>query len=264
MQQAVAGWAAILAPATVEVVYSYTSALFKAAVGERLIRESPCTRIRLPANPRGRITPLTVPQVHTTADRVRPQYRGMVLLGAATGLRPGELRGLTVDRLVFADGGLRVRVDRQLTSTTPGWGPPKTSSSVRTVTTDQETAVMLRRHIAEHPPHPSGLIFTGRTHQPLSRSVLSEVWHRATDGLGLPARTGWHELRHFHASMLIAGGLSVVAVSERLGHKDATETLQTYGHLWHDDDDRAAIAVTRGLWDRQPPQSPRLTVVAGQ
>lgn len=37
-----------------------------------------------------------------------------------------------------------------------------------------------------------------------------------------------------------------MAVAHRLGHKDATETLKTYGHLWPDDDTRAAT-LTDGL-----------------
>lgn len=37
-----------------------------------------------------------------------------------------------------------------------------------------------------------------------------------------------------------------MAVAHRLGHKDATETLKTYAHLWPDDDTRAA-ALTEGL-----------------
>jgi hypothetical protein len=39
--------------------------------------------------------------------------------------------------------------------------------------------------------------------------------------------------------------MSPVAVAHRLGHKDATETLKRYGHLWPDDDTKAA-AITDG------------------
>lgn len=53
-------------------------------------------------------------------------------------------------------------------------------------------------------------------------------------------------LRHHHASLLIAGGASPVAVAHRLGHKDATETLQTYAHLWATDDDRL-VEMSDGL-----------------
>lgn len=48
------------------------------------------------------------------------------------------------------------------------------------------------------------------------------------------------------ASRRVDGGASVIAVARRLGHKDPTETLRTYGHLWHDDEDRM-VAATDGL-----------------
>jgi integrase len=38
--------------------------------------------------------------------------------------------------------------------------------------------------------------------------------------------------------MLIASNFSVKAVQRFLGHATAAETLDTYGHLWPDDDDR--------------------------
>ena len=47
-----------------------------------------------------------------------------------------------------------------------------------------------------------------------------------------------HDLRHFYASALIAGGASVKQVQERLGHASAVITLKTYAHLWPGDDDR--------------------------
>lgn len=40
-----------------------------------------------------------------------------------------------------------------------------------------------------------------------------------------------HDLRHSHASLLISQGVSIVAVSKRLGHADVKETLNTYAHL---------------------------------
>ncbi|MCS5721086.1 tyrosine-type recombinase/integrase [Herbiconiux sp. CPCC 203407] len=43
-----------------------------------------------------------------------------------------------------------------------------------------------------------------------------------------------HKLRHTAASMAIAAGADVKLVQRMLGHRDATETLNTYGHLWPD------------------------------
>jgi integrase len=40
-----------------------------------------------------------------------------------------------------------------------------------------------------------------------------------------------HDLRHSHASNLIAEGVPIIAVSKRLGHASITITLDTYAHL---------------------------------
>ena len=52
-----------------------------------------------------------------------------------------------------------------------------------------------------------------------------------------------HVLRHYYASLLIRHGESVKTVQARLGHASATETLDTYSHLWPDSDDRTREAV---------------------
>ena len=49
--------------------------------------------------------------------------------------------------------------------------------------------------------------------------------------------------RHFYASVLIRAGLSVRVVADRLGHADASMTLNVYAHLWPDEEDRTRSAV---------------------
>ena len=41
-----------------------------------------------------------------------------------------------------------------------------------------------------------------------------------------------HDLRHSHASYLINQGVEPLLIKERLGHKDIRITLNTYGHLY--------------------------------
>ncbi len=59
-----------------------------------------------------------------------------------------------------------------------------------------------------------------------------------------------HDLRHFYASALIAGGAHVEQVQERLGHASAVITLQTYAHLWPGDDDRTRDVMDAALSPR--------------
>ena len=61
--------------------------------------------------------------------------------------------------------------------------------------------------------------------------------------MAFPRGRGLHALRHYYASLLIRHGESVKVVQERLGHASATETLDTYSHLWPDSDDRTRQAV---------------------
>ena len=55
------------------------------------------------------------------------------------------------------------------------------------------------------------------------------------------------DLRHHCASSLISAGCSVKAMQAFLGHKNASETLDTYGYLGPNDQDRIRAAIDSGL-----------------
>ena len=44
----------------------------------------------------------------------------------------------------------------------------------------------------------------------------------------------FHSLRHTHATLLIFNGENIKVVSERLGHKDISTTLNVYTHIMED------------------------------
>jgi integrase len=53
----------------------------------------------------------------------------------------------------------------------------------------------------------------------------------------------FHDLRHIHASELLRRGTPLKTVSARLGHANATVTLNTYAHVMSGDDEQAADLV---------------------
>lgn len=233
-----------LAPGTVEVIYRYVSAIFKAAVADRMIAASPCVRVRLPKAPPSKVVPITVEQVWALEAALPAQYRALVPLCAGTGLRQGEAFGLTADRI--NEHWKTITVDRQLVlipSSGPAFGPPKTASSYRTIPVADVVLDALKAHVDEHGLGDDGLLFTNTVGGPIRRTRFSDAWRPAARAAGLAEGVGMHALRHFFASSLIAAGCSVVSVQERLGHATATETLNTYAHLWPDDDDRTRAAV---------------------
>jgi integrase len=232
-----------LGPDARRVLYVYVRAVFGAAVEDRLIQVSPCRRINLPKVHRNQVVPLQVDQVVAIAGQMLDHLVGAVWLAAGTGMRPGELRGLTVDRV---EGDL-VRVDRQLAhesrASRPVWGPLKTDASPRTIRLAPLTQKRLLEHLERFPPGPAGLVFTTARGQALSRSAMGYAWGVGASGVVAGERSGWHELRHHHASLLIAAGASPRAVADRLGHADPAETLRTYAHLWPSDEGRMLAAV---------------------
>lgn len=223
------------------------AAILNAAVDDRLIARSPCAGVRLPRQANRQVEPPTVEQVETLIAAMPDRYRGLVVLAAGTGLRQGECFGLTVDRVDF----LRrtIRVDRQLVLAgkgQPEFGPPKTEASVRTVPLPDIVGTELAGHLKRHPAANGGLVFTNDNGGRIRRNRFGEVWRTTIDEIGLSGLRR-HDLRHFYASLLIRHGESVKVVQARVGHASASETLDTYSHLWPDNEERTRAAVDEVL-----------------
>jgi integrase len=202
--------------------------------------------LKLPAVERPKVIPLGLDEVVAIREAMPARYRAVVTLAAGSGLRLGELFGLTVDRVDW----LRrtIRIDRQMV-TVRGKGaslaPVKTPSSVRTIPVPDVVLGALSEHLASRPAADDGLIFTTEDARPVTRNNAGHLWRRATGKVdGLPEDAdGWYALCHFYASVLISAGESVKVVQERLGHASAAVTLDTYTDLWPSDADRTRSAV---------------------
>ncbi|QLQ10960.1 MAG: site-specific integrase [Nocardioidaceae bacterium] len=241
-----------LAASTIGTLHSIVSSIFKAAMRDRRIIANPCDGTKLPTVERVQVVPLTTEQVETLAANMPKELTALVAFTAGTGMRQGEVFGLTVDRVDF----LRrtVTVDRQLV-TRPNkateHGPVKTKASNRTIPLPQVVVDALAAHLKAHPAGADGLVFR-LDGQPITRQAFGHIWRPAARAAGLPAGTGMHALRHYYASLLIRYGESVKTVQARLGHASASETLDTYSHLWPDSDDRTREAIDSVLGGDRP------------
>jgi integrase len=180
IQRVVTTAAKTLAPSTIEVMYSYVVSVFKAAVADRVIAANPYTKIKRPAKSKTKVEPLTTEQVGLIASNVDGRYKAMVLIAAASGLRSGELRGLTVDRIAPAlhirsdvpPKQASLRIDRQLVGVDdenmPTFGPVKTPAADRTVPLGASAAKILVEHLTTYGP---GLVFSDKRRAPMSRSM---------------------------------------------------------------------------------------------
>jgi integrase len=233
-----------LSPGTVGVIYRYLASIFRSAVEDGLIPKSPCRNIKLPKRERRQVVPPKTAQVQELIQIVPDRYRALVVLAASTGLRQGEAFGLTVEHIDFLRK--RIEIVQQLVlirGRGPTLGPPKTDAGYRTVPLPDVALHALAAHIQAYPPGPDGLVFTDEASQPLRRNRFGEVWRAARKKVHGLDSLGFHGLRHYYASLLIRHGESVKVVQSRLGHANASETLDTYSHLWPDSEDQTRAAV---------------------
>jgi integrase len=82
------------------------------------------------------------------------------------------------------------------------------------------------------------------------------IWHPACEAAGLTDLPRFHDLRHSHASWLIAGGADLQVVKERLGH-GSIMTTQRYLHTLPDADETGVEAFTRIRSRSTKPATPR-------
>ena len=244
-----------LAPATVGVIHGVVSGIFRSAIRDRRIMANPCEGTRLPRVERRRIMPLTTGQVETLREHLPDDLKALVTFAAGTGMRQGEIFGLTRNRLRLLGANPVVVVDRQLLTRlnrVTEFGPLKTRASYRTIPLPATVVDALNGHLAARDIGDDDLVFTleGR---PITRQAFGHVWRPVAKVAGLNQATGpgMHALRHYYASLLIRYGESVKTVQARLVHASASETLDTYSHLWPDSDDRTREAIDSVLGRHQ-------------
>ncbi len=242
-----------LAPATVEIVYTWVSTIFRAAVKDKLITSSPCDGIRRPEVQQAKVTPLPVETVEKLIEAVPERYRALIVLGAGTGVRISEALGVANDRVDWIRR--TVTIDRQLVGLgeggVPMFGPVKDKKNrARTIPLPQVVVAALAAHVAVFGLGPEGLIFTLPRGGAVSRSSFSDMWIAAAGPLGVGLGDGFHQLRHFYSSLLIRAVVCVKVVQDRLGHTSAQMTLDIYSHLWPEDADRTRAALDSILGSR--------------
>ena len=241
-------WAAglPLAPSSVRTLHRTLSSLLASAVEDERIPRNPASGARLPKVADERVVPMTAEEVRALADAMVEHMRVAVVVAAGTGLRQGELFGITVDRVDFLRRELRV--DRQLWSPRTGqpiFAAPKSKASRRTVALSPVVVEALARHLAAFGPGQDGVVFHTMRGAPVSHVLGGDYIRAAVKRAGLSGVT-WHSLRHYHASTLLSAGVSPALVAERLGH-DIQTLMRTYAHVIRADDDRVRTIVDEHL-----------------
>lgn len=253
-----------LEDATVRNFSGQLAGCMNMAVTDGLLRRSPCAGIPLRARHDKAVTRaelLEGEQVWQLVDAARagvPYGRGwvppqptlarMIVVGAATGLRAGELAGLRIRSVDFLRKEATISEQSKTGTAAFAWAPLKVPAAKRRLPLPDVALQALAEELAENPCTDRAMpIFRTRKGQMWSSSTLGKSFKAVRDRLGLDEAVTWHSLRHFYASALIHSGASVKTVQERLGHSTPTTTLEVYAHLWPGEDERTRSAVDAAL-----------------
>lgn len=231
-----------IAAKTVKNYHAILSSVMAAAVAEGLRPDNPAYRTRLSRGTKREGVFLTPDEFATILHFAPPKWERFLLFLAGSGCRWGEATALTWGDLNLTATPPTVRVDKawkKSATSSPILKHPKSSRARRTISLSADVVDALGT-----PGRSTDLIFPGQRGNHLWYSSFREItWvptiARAQDeelcaeeGLEPLTKTPTlHDLRHSHASWLIAAGAPLPFIQARLGHESITTTINTYGHL---------------------------------
>jgi len=240
-------------PKTVANVHGFVHASMNSAVRRRLRPDNPCNGRLLPKDDatEDKAIFLTMEQVNAIIDHADEWHRPMWRLLIGSGLRLGEATALSPSDFQLDATTPSVRIMKAYQEMEDGWaiGAPKTKKARRTVALAPSTVEAIRARVESSPRgKPVFTISPATTVYPQHRQWLDE-WYDAVKAadLALDGRPRIHDIRHSHASMMIAGGMNLFELANRLGHESIITTTKTYGHLVPDAHFRAAAMVEQAL-----------------
>ncbi len=244
-----------LSATSVRRYHAVCSAALNQAVRWGLLEHSPAVQATPPSlesNEPEAPTPEEVKLLIERAQSKDPELATLLFVAATTGCRRGELCGLQWSDVDLEGGLLLVR---RSVSDLPGRVELRSTKTghIRKMAFDSATLSVLEllRERAEVRSDALGMTLDPDAY----------LWSSSPDGL-TPLRPGGvtsrfivlrndlglthirlHHLRHFAATVMLAGGVDVRTVAGRLGHSRPTLTLQTYAHVMDATDRRAAEVV---------------------
>jgi integrase len=202
----------------------------------RLIDSNPARDVPKPRVPEKEMVTWDADQVKCFLAAAEGERLGaLFVLACDSGMRQGELSGLKWSDLDFKSSVVQVR--RSLSELRGKFElkEPKTKAGRRRIVLSGFAVAALTEHRAkmfvEGRDVRDGIIFVDERGGFLRKSNLTRgAFARITQRAKLP-RIKFHALRHSAATLLLAAGLDVRTLQERLGHEDVETTLGIYAHV---------------------------------
>lgn len=247
---------------TVRHYYDAMDAMLDKAVQWDILAKNPMDKVDRPIVKKKKVNYLTeeraVELLRCLRDEENMCYRAALLLALLCGLRLGEVGALRLSDVDWLNGTIDISHALKYTPETGSFeGSPKSEAGERLIALPPGMMAVLhetREYQREVQAWAGdvwvgeGWIVHGWNGARLHHDTPSKWFRRFADAHGFEG-VRFHDLRHTHATVLLANNIDAVAVATRLGHSDATITLQTYAHALRRRDVDAAQAV-QTLLDR--------------
>ena len=194
------------------------------------------------------------------------KYRAMITLLLYSGMRRGELCGLTWSDVDFEENIIDInKSSLYVTGSGTIEDTTKTFSSQRVIKIPSPVMEILHEHRREQLGkrlalgdkwEDSGKVFTQWNGSPIYPRTVTSWFAEFVKRNDLP-HVSIHSLRHTNATLLIANGTDLRTVSKRLGHSNMTTTGNIYTHAIQTADERAAETLNDILTLREGKKSRR-------
>lgn len=234
-----------LAPSSIKTVHGVLHQALKQAMINGYIRFNPTTACKLPRAERREVAPLDDAQTTAFLSAIKGhRFEMLYTFDLFTGLRRGELLGLTWDCVDFKNGA--IRIEKQLQREKRKGGQYVFVSLKNGKTRIITPAPWIMRKLKAHRGaqaeqrlkagalwEDSGLVFTDELGHHLNGETIYKNFKRIAAKMGIP-EARLHDLRHTYAVASIRSGDDIKTIQGNLGHATAAFTLDVYGHVTED------------------------------
>jgi len=270
---------AMVGPSTARSAFLVLFGCLELAVADEILKRNPARSkiVKRPATVDPDIIAWPTETVDAIVEGHPEQYRLIPIIGAATGLRQGEIFALSPADFDFDERVIRVRRQVKKLGKDFVFALPKNDRE-RVVPMSAWIADLVKDHIdhagtgevslpwerVDGTVQTVELLFTWTDGKQIrARNYDELIWKPALSTAGVippptkdnrgrrhyatDRKTGMHALRHHYASVTLQDGVNVKELAEYLGHHDPGFTLRLYTHLLPSSHDRARQAVDRRM-----------------
>lgn len=222
-------------------IYRIMTLIFGSAIKRGEIYKDPTNALDSPKiikKERKILTPEQWQDALRYIDDNMPEHKLMFTLFITTGMRRSEVSGLRWSDINLREKNLRVNRSIYQANGKLYETMPKTQRSNRIIVLDHKTNSLLAMHktemdirykkYLERPVKDDDFVFSHTLGTPFRPDSITQAWGKVKKALGFDV--GVHDLRHTSASLMLANGVPVGDVSDRLGHANPGFTLSVYRH----------------------------------